>query len=220
MNGILDNPLYKKSALFVGDSLCQALYEQNIEGFGNAFGWAGRIMEWNEMSGINGGISCASLSDSRGANVIIAQLNKQIGKEFDYIIVEGGVNDAWDTAPLGEIAKDFEGPFDPKTFAGALENLFKAARDNFKSAKIGYVISYQMPSAPVESLLDMSPYFDLSKEICKKWDVPYLDLYSDEDFNKNQMKTSTNECLYDFIHPNTKGYNTISPVINDWMKTI
>ncbi len=216
----MNNPLYKKSALFIGDSLCQAMYEQNIKDFGPAFGWAGRIMEQNEMTGFNGGISAASLSDCRGANVIIAQLNKQIGKDFDYIIVEGGVNDAWENAPVGEIAKDFEGPFNPKTMAGSLEHIFKTARDNFKGAKLGYIIAYQMPSAPVESLWDMSAYFDMAKEICKKWDVPFLDLYTDEDFNKNEMKTHTQECLYDFIHPNTKGYNTITPRINDWMKTI
>ncbi len=217
---ICNNPLYKKSALFVGDSLCQALYEQNIQGFGPAFGWAGRIIQWNSMDGINGGISAASLSDCRGANVIIAQLNKQIGKTFDYIILEGGVNDAWDSAPLGEISNGFNGPFNPKTFAGALENAFKTAKECFGNPKIGYIIAYQMPSAPVESLWDMSPYFNMAKEICKKWDVPCLDLYSNEDFNKNQMKTSTQECLYDFIHPNTTGYNVISPVINDWMKTL
>ncbi len=214
------NPLYKKSALFVGDSLCQALYEQNIQGFGNAFGWAGRIFEWNQMEGINGGISAASLSDCRGTNVIIAQIKKQIGKEFDYVIIEGGVNDAWDSAPIGEISPDFDSDFDPKTFSGALENAFKCAKDNFNNAKIGYIIAYQMPAAPVESLLDMSPYFNRAKEICNKWNVPYLDLYSHEDFNKNQMKTHTQECLYDFIHPNTKGYNVIAPVINDWMKTL
>jgi len=218
MNSSLANPLYKKSALFVGDSLCQALYEQNIPNFGDGFGWAGRIMQMNEMSGTNGGISGASLSDCRGLNVIINQLKKQAGNSFDYVILEGGVNDAWDAAPLGNIQDGDE--FDPKTFAGALEYAFKFTKESFPDAKIGYIIAYQMPASPVESLVDMSAYFDLAKEICKKWEIPYLDLYSDEDFNKTQMKTSTNECLYDFIHPNTKGYNTITPVINDWMKTL
>ena len=66
----------------------------------------------------------------------------------------------------------------------------------------------------------MSEYFALSKEICDKWGIPYLDLYFDETFNREVLKSETNEFLPDFIHPNSGGYNLLAPVIEDWMKTL
>ena len=61
---------------------------------------------------------------------------------------------------------------------------------------------------------DMSEYFALSKKICDKWEIPYLDLYFDENLNKYLLKTHTNECLPDTVHPNTKGYDILTPYID------
>ena len=58
------------------------------------------------------------------------------------------------------------------------------------------------------------------KAIIASGKVSYLDLYNDEDLNKNQLKTDTTECLPDYIHPNSKGYNILAPVIEAWMKTL
>ncbi len=71
-------PLYKKSVLFVGDSITYAQVERtaNLE----LIGWPGRIMAWNDMTGTNGGISGASYSTCRPSNRIITQLKGQAGK--------------------------------------------------------------------------------------------------------------------------------------------
>ena len=66
----------------------------------------------------------------------------------------------------------------------------------------------------------MSEYFDMAKQICDKWEIPYLDLYSDEDFNNNVLKYKQYTNLYDLIHPSTAGFDVLAPVISDWMKTI
>ncbi len=214
----VNSPLYQKSVLFVGDSICEAIYERNNNE--PLVGWAGRIIAWNGMTGYNAGISGASLSTCRGTNRIINQLSRYVGQNFDYVILEGGVNDAWDSVSLGAMTAGFNDNYDSNTFAGALEEAFKYTKENFPNATMGFIISFQMPAASYGKLSDMSEYFTLAKQICNKWGVPYLDFYFDQNFNDNILKPSTTENLYDYIHPNTEGYEILSPRINSWMKTL
>lgn len=217
---INNNPLYKKSVLFVGDSIGEAVCEWNSPDYGNTVGWAGRIIHWNEMSGLNACKGGASIGDCRGENIVINQLIANKNNEYDYVIIEGGGNDAWDSAPVGEVTEGFDGPFDTASFGGGLEATFKYAFENYKNAAFGFIIIYQTPSSQFGRMSDMSEYFALAKKICDKWKIPYLDLYFDEDFNKNIMKSATPENIPDTVHANSSGYNIISPMINDWMKTL
>lgn len=209
--------LYKKSAVFVGDSISEARNEWGKD----AVGWAGRITNWNKMRGLNKSKSGASVSDCRGENTIINQLKAISGKNsYDYVIMHGGVNDAWDEAPVGVMTEGFDAEFDTTTFAGGLEATFKYAKENFKKAYFGFIINFSLPSAKYGKLSDMSEYFTVAKQICEKWEIPYIDFYFDDDFNNKVMQTKTSKYLGDFIHPNPAGYDVISPYINDWMKTI
>ena len=88
------NPLYQKSVLFVGDSLCEAACELKTEEYAPIAGWAGRIIRDNEMSGLNKSCGGASMSDCRGWNIVINQLIAMTGNDYDYVILEGGGNDA------------------------------------------------------------------------------------------------------------------------------
>lgn len=217
-----ESPLYKKMALFVGDSICEAIKEQQDPEYKYRFGWGGRILYNNEMRGVNIGKSGASMSDCRGANTILAQLQRyaSTGSNFDYVIIHGGVNDAWDSCAVGTMTEGFDGPFDMTTFAGGLETTFKFAKENFPNAYLGYIINFSIPNSRQTSLSDMSAYFTVAKEICDKWEIPYLDFYFDDDFNKNIMKTHTDENLYDYIHCRTSGYEILTPRIEAWMETL
>lgn len=214
------NPLCKKSVLFVGDSLCEAYCERESEEYKDKMGWAGRIMAANEMTGLNKSLGGASMSNCRGQNLVINQLIAMTGNTYDYVILEGGGNDAWDSAPVGEMTVGFDGPFDRDTFAGGLEATFAYAKEHFAGAIFGFIVTFQMPSAPWGRMSDMSEYFALSKKICDKWEIPYLDLYFDEELNQNRLKSATNENLPDFVHPNSAGYNILTPIIETWMKTL
>jgi len=215
-----ESPLYQKSVLFCGDSICEASNDGQGKVTYGGFGWAARIMAWNDMKGINKGKSAASVSNCRGENTIIAQLKAQKGQKYDLIILHGGVNDAWDIAAVGTMTEDFNGPFDNSTFAGGFEETIKYAKDNFPEAQLGYIINFSLPAARYGKLSDMTEYFDMAKSICDKWDVPYLDLYTNDNLNQNHLKTHTNIYLPDLVHPNSAGYDIISPLINDWMETI
>ena len=212
--------LKDKSVIFVGDSLCEAVCEFNDPVYGNTVGWAGRIMAEKEMTGLNRSKGGASMSLCRGENTVINQLIAEKDNKYDYCIIEGGGNDAWDSAPVGEMTEGFDGPFDMNTFAGGLEATFKYARDNYKGSIFGFIVTFQMPAAQFGRMSDMSEYFALSKKICDKWGIPYLDLYFDENLNKYLLKSHTNECLPDTVHPNSKGYNILTPYISNWMETL
>lgn len=212
-----ESDLYKKKVLFVGDSICEARNEWGK----SVVGWAGRIMEWNAMGGLNKGNSGASVSNCRGTNTIINQLKDVTGKSsYHYVIMHGGVNDAWDEAPIGVITEGFDAEYDLTTFAGGLEATFKYAKENYTNAYFGYILNFSLPSAKYGKLADMSEYFTIAIQICEKWEVSYLDLYFNDDFNNNIMQTKSMKYLGDFIHPNPAGYDVLAPYINAWMKTI
>lgn len=215
-----NNPLFSKSVLFVGDSLCEAYCERGSEEYCIKRGWAGRIMTANEMTGINKSLGGASVGNCRGENIVYNQLIAMTGNKYDYVIIEGGGNDAWDSAPVGEMTEGFEGPFDRDTFAGGLEATFAYAKEHFAGSTFGYIVTFRMPSAVYGRMSDMSEYFALSKKICDKWEIPYLDLYFDDDLNDNKLKSATVENLPDTVHPNSSGYNILSPIIENWMKTL
>jgi lysophospholipase L1-like esterase len=173
------------------------------------------------MYGVNKSLGGASISNCRKDNTVINQLKKMEGKTFDLVILQGGANEAWDSCPVGRINDtNFDGPYNNATFAGGLEETIKYAKETFPDAKIAYIITFSMPKATYGYLSNMSGLVKMTKKVCDKWEVPYLDLYNDEDLNKNQLKTDTKECLYDYIHPNSKGYNILAPIIGEWMKTL
>lgn len=211
-----ESQLYKKRVLFVGDSICEASNDGRV-------GWAGRIIKWNSMRGVNAGKSAASISTARGANRVIAQLkaHEKNGPLYDFVIMHGGVNDAWDSAPVGVMTEGFDAEYDVTTFAGGLEETIRFAKETYTNAKFGYIINFRQPLATAYGRLsDMSEYVEMTKQICDKWGVVYLDLYNDENLNNNLLKTNTRQFVPDAVHPNTAGYEIISPIINEWMKTI
>ena len=198
-------PLFGKKVLFVGDSICEAQCEWHDPVYARTIGSA--------KSG-------ASVSDCRGSNTVYQQLARFARTDYDFVILHGGVNDAWDSAAVGTMSAGFDGPFDTSTFAGGLETLLQFAKSRCGDAVIGYIANFQLPASQIGRLSDMSEYFDVAAQICEKWDVAYLDLYNDEDLNARVLKVDTTECLPDHIHPNSEGYNRLAPVIGEWMETL
>ena len=214
------NPLAEKSILFVGDSICYAHVERSTE-YADKAGWAGRIGTANGMDWMNNSVSGASVSNCRGTKTVLAQIEKSATRQYDLVILHGGVNDAWDKAPVGEMTSGFDpAKFDVSTFAGGLEMTIWKAVTSFPAAQLGYIVNFRLPKAKVESLHDMSAYFELAKKICDKWSVPYLDLYNDEEINKKLEVSTSTTYLYDSIHPSTAGYEVLYPVVEAWVKEL
>lgn len=210
-----------KTALFCGDSICMAsTYDTEHQWWG----WAGRISrDYGLASYTNAGVDGASVSTCRGDNTVLNQLRANRNTPYDMVVLHGGVNDAWDSAPVGKMvdrpaSETTYKDLDQKTFAGGLELLFIRAKDFFPEATLMYVINFKLNSH-TGSMWDMTEYWAEAKKICAKYDIPFLDLYDNDEFQK-VFKSYEPDNLADGIHPNSSGYDVLSGFIARFMAKV
>ena len=233
-DSVEESPLYKRNILFFGDSLCRARSDEEYSGY------AGRIGEKYSMAWKNYGASGYALSRAKGSNTILTTVQNGYGDNlmreeplpYDLIVLEGGVNDAWVDAPLGEISDSFEyRDFDRDTFAGGMEATICRAKEYFPEATVCFILMYRMPKAqwmnddkiyePVLGVQNMDEYVAMQRQILEKWNVPYLDLYGDESFNRDVFKVETTTYLAnDYVHMQGVGYILLFQYIAAWLETL
>lgn len=227
-SGVKDikNVLENKSALFVGDSITKADADKEFHD-----GWASRVGLMNFMKWKNAGVNGATIAKTK--KHILDQIVNNKSAKYDYIIIQGGINDFARKSyhiGLGEMTTGFEvEEFDDSTFAGGLEEIFYYTKKYYPNAKIGFIITYAVPNYKKGE--DRHPQVALTKEICDKWNVSYLDLY-DGQVEKNGKIISFRELLKvetgeyfknkdpEEVHLNSIGYNVVSKYISNWMKTL
>ena len=228
------SPLYGKRVVFTGDSICDASTDEaGLEG------WAGRIGKKHYMNWTNAGISGATITSASvtGSSGCIADTD--FGKSPDYIIIEGGTNDADKIggkdsggnmpASFGTYSMTNYGTFDTTTFCGAVEHLFKRVTNDYAGAKIGFIIAHKM-GYYTGNAYDYGEnnqrriYFDTIIELCKKWGIPYIDLWYGCYLNPMNPthRTGPNPFYYngDGQHLTARGYDYISPMIEAWMESL
>ena len=233
------NPLYGKTAVFDGDSICASPYA-----------WADRIGNDNGMRYMNYSVSGGTITeyvfDGTSYKHSVCGTIDKMYKEFpdaDYIILEGGTNDADLLGGMinGHSADrfgsfdpaDFSGNYDYVTFCGAVETLLYKAKQYWPDKKIGFIIAMKMGESPAgydKEHHNRRAYFETLMRICDKWEIPYINLWDDcemnpsvpEHYNSNQSVdwNSENSLYRDGQHPTAKGYDIIVPMIEAWMKTL
>ena len=220
------NKLESKKILFAGDSITQAV--QKLDKYG---GWASRVGFSNYMDWYNSGLGGATISN--GDKHITDQIIDNKDGNFDYIILQGGINDMHDEVKLGDISDSFEvDDFNNESYAGGLEELFYYTKKYNPNAKIGFIITYQTPNSDWgENVRDRSKQTELTRQICDKWEIPYLDLYDGVVYENGKSKTfseilkvETGEYFYnedsEEVHLARPGYDIISKYISIWIKTL
>lgn len=228
------NPLWGKSAVWDGDSICAADSDTGA-------GWPGRIAMANGMSYRNYAVAGGTIAENTGESVhsVCATLDTMLAAfpNADYVLIEGGTNDADILGDDGigtfdddDFSAEYIEALDTDTFSGALESIFYRLVTQMKGKHIGYIIPQKMGHT-AELVARRRTYFDRAIDICKKWGIPYIDLWNDYYFNweltahwDSTMSTAENEAagnLYiDGQHLTTTGYAIQAPVIAEWMKTI
>ena len=224
----LNNPLYGKRVVFLGDSICEG---------DTLSGWAGRIGQKNTMLWENDGIGGSTISTVYASKCICTRTIKM--QNPDYVIFEGGTNDAdrigtatGETKPaaFGTWSEDDYGTsdaatyygFDIDTFCGAVDYICKRLVSTYAGAKIGFIGAHKMGQADA-SRANRGYYIHTAMEICKKWGVPVLNLWDNCYLNPKipAHYTSGESYLYtDGQHLTANGYEYISPMIEAWMKTL
>lgn len=208
----INNPLYGKIASFNGDSICA--------GAGFTGGYASIIGQENNMIIDNIAVSGATITPQANIAHIISTSINNMRADADYIILEGGVNDADMHITLGSITNGYTDTLDTTTFAGAFENMLKSAISRYHGKKIGYIFIHKA-SNNFDSRTTGS-YYNVAKEACEKWGIPYLDL--NNAIPPLQMIDSLKTAYTsngDGYHPNEDGYKLYYvPKITAWMKTL
>lgn len=237
--------LQGKTIVWNGDSICYGTSQ-----YGN---WATRVAKNNNMEdgtwknyGIGGGTITEDLvyPDGNLRHSVCTTL-EQMFLEFpnaDYVVLEGGTNDA---DLLGKITNgehsmdfgsynvdDFSGEYNTYTFCGALETVFYNAKEFWPDAKICFIVAQKMGTNAATSD-NRYAYFQAAMEICKKWEIPYLNLWDEEicdldptnpemyDPSKNAEENEQAGSMYrDGQHLTAKGYDYTTAIIEAWLKSL
>ena len=237
----MENKLSGKLILWNGDSICAG-----AETTGN---WATRIAERNNMKSVNyavGGGTIAEglpqLKDGSCRHSVSKTLEKMYEEypDADYIVLEGGTNDAdllereldYNHSHLGSVdVDDFSGEYNRNTFCGAMESVIYRALKYWNGKKICFIVAHKMGEL-VFSRRKRRLYFDHAVMICKKWGIPYIDLWEGCYLNPalpwmyNKDKTPTenreeNVCYYiDGQHLTSRGYDITAEMIENFLKTL
>ena len=208
------NILNGKKVIFFGDSI--------TEGNGS---WAdtGTIRNKNNMTGSNfgvGGSKYTVTSSADNLNCIYNRIKAQYStnSDADYIILSGLVNDALQSMPIGSMLSktDFTTECDASTVYGAYEMALRYVLENWKGAKVGVIITPNIPSSS-----NLNEYFDVARNVCKKYSVPYLDLYENSGLCVGIESIKETYYKGDDIHPNADGYaKYINDKVESFMKTL
>ena len=215
------NPLYQKNMAADGDSICY--------GIGYLGGYAKIIADAYEMGyqnlAIGGGTIAAETYTSGGtARHWICRTMQNLSASADYIIIEGGVNDAATSVPLGSMSSGYTATLDDTTFYGALETIFKTLTTKHVGKKYGFIIPHRM----ISGMYPNGNYNNAIVECGIKWGVPVLDLSkSVPPFNsfRNDATLDAIRQAYtnegDGWHPSEICYRQYYvPQIEAWLRTL
>ena len=209
---VYDNEQYASvinglDGLYLGDSISEAISYK---------GWAGELAEHYSVNSYNVSVSGATLAN----NGIFGQLAKApSGVDYDFVMLNGGVNDVWRSIDLGAVTPAGTTQFDTATAIGALEHLFYTIKTTYPDAEVCYVLNYVCVQAGYPSDSFRNDFAPLARAVCEKWGVHCLDLVDNAQFNE-EFDATANIHTYDGVHANTAGYNVLTKYIAPWLESI
>ena len=221
-----------KSVVIFGDSIA---FGSGNNGFG-----VGEYLKMHlGLSLIKYAVGGARVGFCAGHNWLVEQVRNAIrdGITPDYIVFNGFTNDCnisegatLPDVPLGEMSEGYAG-FDifsdekPNTFSRWFEEVVFAFMKYFPKAKLLFFRPHNMGRR--DDLLQRQ-YGERALRICRKWGVPFVDLYSESGLNtfipeQRDMFTcdSYGWGRGDCTHPNALGYELkYMPLIEAKLKTL
>ena len=130
----------------------------------------------------------------------------------DYVILEACLNDGFISVPKGSLTSSYNDTFTTTTYTSAFEYMLQKSITLFPNAKIGVIIPHR-PNG------DVSEYQEIARKVCEKWSIPYLDLYKESGLCVNNP-TQKAIMFVDNTHLSVKGYDFITPKIENWLKNL
>ena len=207
------NPLSGKILSTTGDSIAAGAGN-------NGTGYPEIVASDNGMTVQNIAVGGGTVAYVNANTFCISRSISSMRSDADFVLLEGGGNDADSGVPLGTLSSGYTATLDDTTFAGAIESMFKAALARFPDKKIGYVFIHKCASG-YDSRVPNS-YYGMAKSACEKWGIPYLDLNTQvPPLNYIADLKSTYTANGDGYHPNELGYRTFYvPKITAFLNTM
>ena len=219
---ILDetSPLNGLTGLFMGDSISYG-YSDYLSYKDSYVGraWAGRIEAFTGLTATNASVSGAKASYVEGDNSDLWLFNQHtahVGKNFDIIVIQGGVNDAryerivGTSKPIDATEDELKANLD--TYIGGLQWLFHNVKAKFPDSTLFFIANHKLDGHNKGQAQNMSPYFDAAEELCEMYGINFIDLYNNTELN-NKLETTTTKYLPDTLHLNAAGYDILTPYI-------
>lgn len=221
------NVLYGKKYVACGDSFTAYSEEKFAEGT-----YAGKNKVYPYFIGLRNNMTVENMavggSTITNLNVddrvqFSAGLYTQIPADADYITIKYGINDSSLSAPIGTIHDTTN-----TTFYGAWNVVMEYLVTNYPFAKIGIIISNGCTNYLRHQIADAT------KEIARKWGVPYLDLTGDENVpllhrtNRDKVvcATAIEARMNAFrisdadTHANAKAHEYESTIVEDFLRRL
>lgn len=205
INGQIISPLAGKTLYVAGDSIAY--------GKGSAGGYGKRIADRYGMTLINEAVDGATLTPNitdnvyggiRGCISTVVTSSAALAKA-DYILLEGGVNDAWSSAAVGTLTEGFTAAYDETTMTGALEKMLDYLAKNHSDKRVAYVFPHGGLFGSSENWY--KTYKPAILAALKKWGVPCVDIAeSTPPMGGRGISELGDKYTSDGTHPNAAGY--------------
>ena len=172
VEGVSD-PLSGKRVICVGDSICEGVGANNQP-------YAYWLKQWHpDTEVINLGVGGMTIAqkDSSITNsmpVRIASGEFENYADVDVVVFEGGINDLMNNVKLGYISKGYT-VTNYKTFCQGMEYMFSYFKNLFPTARMIFLSTHNVTAYDYNKA---QAWWGAASEICAKWGVEFLDLFS------------------------------------------
>lgn len=205
INGQIISPLAGKTLYVAGDSI--AYGKGSAGGYGKCIADRYGMTLTNEAvdgATLTPNITDASSGSTRGCISTVVTSSAALAKA-DYILLEGGVNDAWSSAPVGTLTEGFTAAYDETTMTGALEKMLDDLAKNHSAKRVAYVFPHGGLFGSSENWY--KTYKPAILAALKKWGVPYVDIAeSTPPMGGSGISELGDKYTTDGTHPNAAGY--------------
>lgn len=164
-----------KKILCIGDSIC--------EGVGaNGQPYPYWIQQWHETATVYnlgiGGMTIAqkdsSITNAMPVRIASGEFENTDYADADIIVFEGGINDFMNNVKLGYIQKTYD-VTKYNTFCRGMEYMFKYFKELFPKARMIFCTTHHVTAYDYNKA---QAWWGAASEICAKWGVEFLDLFS------------------------------------------
>ena len=209
---LIQNNEYKGKIYSDGDSIA---YGSGAHGYSYAFQYAEKHGLDITSKAVPGATLCAG---TEVKSHIAESIIKNVDDSYDYIFLEGGVNDYYNSAKLGGITPKGTDKFDMNTTCGALEAALYHVTKKCPDSKVYFISVHNVNNISVKknSLgLTYNDYRKAIESVCNKYGIAVIDCYNESGLNTANEGLKLNYTYNGFgvypngdgLHPTESGYS-------------